>query len=257
MDRLYELPPEEFTAARDELAKRLGAEGERDEARRVRALRRPTLTAWAINRLARERSDDLEELIAVGNDLRKAQRRALSGGGAKALKDPTTRRREVQARLLAAAREILAGRGAGASEEVSDTLDAVVLDEDAAELVRAGQLTKPLPAPSSFGLSPALTVVPDEAEEADEEADGPAIDELEATADAAARDAAEFRERAARAEAEAERLREAADTAETRAKAAEGRAERARAAADRAARAASDAADELQAARAGRPHGRG
>src|SRR5918996_882609 len=43
VDALFALPPEEFTAARDELAKSLE---ERQAAKEVKALRRPTTTAW-------------------------------------------------------------------------------------------------------------------------------------------------------------------------------------------------------------------
>ncbi|MGH9179173.1 MAG: hypothetical protein ACRD0N_11565 [Acidimicrobiales bacterium] len=43
---LYALDPEEFTAARNELAKQLRAEGRRDHATAVGKLRRPSVTAW-------------------------------------------------------------------------------------------------------------------------------------------------------------------------------------------------------------------
>ena len=49
LDRLYELPPGEFTAARDEAAKRLRAEGRRELADEVKRLRKPTLPVWLAN----------------------------------------------------------------------------------------------------------------------------------------------------------------------------------------------------------------
>jgi hypothetical protein len=54
-DDLYALPPGEFTRARDERAKGLRKEGRRDEADEVKALRKPTVAAWALNQLARQR----------------------------------------------------------------------------------------------------------------------------------------------------------------------------------------------------------
>ncbi|MFL6185898.1 MAG: hypothetical protein ACJ745_13955, partial [Actinomycetes bacterium] len=50
---LYRLPPGEFVAARDQLARQLRAAGGREAARRVAALRRPSISAWAANQLAR------------------------------------------------------------------------------------------------------------------------------------------------------------------------------------------------------------
>ena len=52
VDRLYELPLEEFTAARNELAKRLGDTS-------VKELKKPTVTAWTVNQLARTREVDV------------------------------------------------------------------------------------------------------------------------------------------------------------------------------------------------------
>jgi hypothetical protein len=46
VDRLYELPLDEFVAARDALAKE-----RKDPA--VKKLRKPTVPAWAVNQLAR------------------------------------------------------------------------------------------------------------------------------------------------------------------------------------------------------------
>src|SRR5262245_11952272 len=73
---LYGLPLEEFTAERDRRAKALRAEGERDAAAVVAALRKPTLAAWTVNQLVRSRRDDLDALLEAGNDLLEAQHRA-------------------------------------------------------------------------------------------------------------------------------------------------------------------------------------
>src|ERR687892_248895 len=48
---LYRLPVAEFVAARDQLAKRLRSAGDREAARRVAALRRPSVSVWAANQL--------------------------------------------------------------------------------------------------------------------------------------------------------------------------------------------------------------
>src|SRR4051812_39551314 len=74
---LYGLPLEEFTPARDALAKELKAAGRKDEAAEVKSLRKPSLAAWALNRAAREHADAIERLRAAGADLRAAQDEAL------------------------------------------------------------------------------------------------------------------------------------------------------------------------------------
>ena len=51
---LYALSPAKFVAARDALARQLGAEGKPDAAR-VKALRRPTIAAWLLNAVVHER----------------------------------------------------------------------------------------------------------------------------------------------------------------------------------------------------------
>ena len=79
-DDLYALPPGEFTRARDERAKALRKEGKREEADAVKALRKPTVAAWALNQLARRRAKDVERLLTAGEKLRAAQEELLAGG---------------------------------------------------------------------------------------------------------------------------------------------------------------------------------
>src|SRR4051794_20255768 len=76
---LYGLPLEEFTAARNALAKQLGRQGDKAAAEEVKRLAKPSRTAWALNQLARRHPDDVEQLLAAGERLREAQQRALAG----------------------------------------------------------------------------------------------------------------------------------------------------------------------------------
>src|SRR5439155_16223840 len=59
LDRLYAVALDEFTATRNSLAKELAG----DDARQVKALKKPNIAAWALNQLAR--SDDLADLFDV------------------------------------------------------------------------------------------------------------------------------------------------------------------------------------------------
>src|SRR5437762_12488096 len=72
LDRLYALPLNEFTAARDEVAQRLRGEGERELADEVKRLRKPSVAVWLMNRLARERQVDVKRLLNAGEALAKA-----------------------------------------------------------------------------------------------------------------------------------------------------------------------------------------
>jgi hypothetical protein len=138
-DELYGLPDDEFTAARDALAKRLRGEKRRDEADEVKALRRPSVAAAAINRAVREHGAD--ELLAAGDALREAHEALLSGkGDAKAVREATAREREAvrEFTLLAL------GDGASASteEKVRATLHAASVDDDVRDLLVAGRLER-------------------------------------------------------------------------------------------------------------------
>src|SRR5207253_5292734 len=93
IDRLFELSPDAFVAARDDLAKRLKAEGRSEEAARVRSLRRPTVAAWAANQVARRNPGDLQELLDAGAALRQAQRKVLSGVKGGGFREAMDRRR--------------------------------------------------------------------------------------------------------------------------------------------------------------------
>jgi hypothetical protein len=154
-EELYGLPPGEFTRARDERAKELRKSGDREAADAVKALRKPTVAAWALNQLARQRGKELGRLLTAGDALRAAQEELLAGGDRSAFQEAAAGERELVAELTGAAREIVseAGErpGAGLDEKVSATLHAAALDEDTAEELRAGRLTREREAIGGFG----------------------------------------------------------------------------------------------------------
>jgi hypothetical protein len=254
-DELFGLAPEEFVAARDELARRLRREGDREAATRVKALRRPPLSAWAVNRLARERGDALAPLLAAGERLRAATKAALAGEGAAELRAAAKAEREAVAGLVATAMELLEAAGHPATDATRDrvaaTLHAAASSPEAADLVRHGRLTADLD-PSGFGATPDAARA-ERAGGAGADGDGAAAEEDPAprrarrAAAVAARDDARKRARLAADQAvlatrHAERLGRLADQAEREAGRARSTAaaaiEAASAARERAARAA-------------------
>ena len=154
-DELYALPPADFTRERDERAKALRKEKRRDEADAVKALRKPTVAAWALNQLARRRAKEVERLLAAGDELRRAQDELLAGGERKAFQGAATKEREQVAKLADEATGLVneAGERAGPAlrEKISETLHAAALDEDTAEELRAGRLVREREAIGGFG----------------------------------------------------------------------------------------------------------
>lgn len=74
IDRLYQLPPDEFTAARNALAKQAGA-----DAADVRSLAKPPIAAWAVNQIYWKQRAVYDALIAASTELRKLHRAILAG----------------------------------------------------------------------------------------------------------------------------------------------------------------------------------
>ena len=70
LDDLFGLPAGEFTAARNDLAKRLKAAGETEQAENVRGLAKPTVPAWAVNQLARAEKSKVRRLLEAGEKMR-------------------------------------------------------------------------------------------------------------------------------------------------------------------------------------------
>ncbi|MFI9235172.1 hypothetical protein [Streptomyces sp. NPDC053079] len=149
-DELFRLRPEEFTAARDRRAAEAVRAGDRELARRVKALRRPTLAAWVSNLLARERPDEAGALIGLGEGLRDAHR-TLDGGR---LRELGRAQRALVASLSRQAGLLADEAGHPVGEdvlrEVEETLHAVLADPGAAQEWATGRLSRPLAAVTGF-----------------------------------------------------------------------------------------------------------
>lgn len=156
-DELYGLDPGDFVKVRDAHVKEARAQGDRGLAKEISQLRKPTSVAWMVNILAREHSEDVENLLALGEALRDAQRH-LAGDDLRTL---TTQRQRVVRAMARQAGELAVDHGHTASEnalrEVGQSLHAALADSDIAEQVRAGRLVT---AVSYSGMGPAgLAVV--------------------------------------------------------------------------------------------------
>jgi hypothetical protein len=271
-DELYAAQPGEFVATRTRLAKA----ADPDLAKKIKELRKPSVSAWVVNMLPREAPEAVAAVLAAGSGLRAAWAGEPVAGD---LAGWERQRHSAVADAVRTAGELAERHGQPFREnirrEVEETLQAAVVDEAVAAELRAGRLTKPhshvgFAAPG--GLGPATPAPPPPKPAPKKHAEDPRLRlrRLEVAAEEAARAAAEAARthdewvgaaetadrEYAEAEAEAERLRREYAEARDRAEAARKHREiahrdqdKARRAADSTRRAAETARHKAEAAR--------
>ena len=229
-DRLFELPLDEFTAARNELAKRLKEEGDAEAAEAVRGLAKPSVAAWAVNQLARREPELVRSLLNVAARLRSAQERSLKGErAADELRAAQSEERDIIRRLTRAAERLLREGGRAASgttlERVSSIVRAAAVSDPSS--LRAGRLSGDVEVTGfdafagmevpkgrgSRGASAGDDLADRRRQKREAERRRKQLEKLRARADAAERDAELARKEADEAEAAAERHRREADAA--------------------------------------------
>jgi hypothetical protein len=215
---LFTQPPEGFTASRNELGDALRAEGRREDEQRVRALRRPSVMAWAINVAARSHRELVEELLEAGRALRAEQQRAISGA-AEGLREAAEARRQIVLRLRDTAAEVLRSAGRdprGSLDELAGTFEAASVDQEAGDLLLAARLERTLIPPAGLGDVTGLRLITrkrDRGKSQDEEEDGePRPQDLKSDRkrdrDQLSRELAEASKRERAADRHVEKLRE-------------------------------------------------
>ena len=218
IDALYQLPLDQFTARRNELAKELKTAGDETGAGSVGKLRKPTLPAWAVNQLAHREKKLIKDLFAASDALRKAH--SASGD---ALRDATRARNGLISRLVDRAATILeeAGHSPGRAQldKVTASLQASA-DEEFRDELAHGHLVAELQPTGFGGLADWEALPKPEVRKARREAE-----DLVARAESAEERAVALRENADRARRKAEESEEAADAAEGEARIARTRAE--------------------------------
>ena len=197
---LYQLDPDEFMARRQDLADQARAAGDPAAAKQITGLRKPTRSAWVVNRLVRTDPDVTARLAALADELRDAER---SRQGAR-IRELSAARARLVDELTRQAFDDLPVPSAAVREEVTATLDAALADPEVAAnlgiLVRAAHW-------AGFGLDPSAPAPPPPA----------AKTKKPAPAEPSAERERRHRERimeAERAVAEADRAADAANAAE-------------------------------------------
>ena len=158
-ERLYELPLAEFTAERDALAKRLRADGDKAAADEVKALRKPSVPAWAINQAVRADAKALKKLLTAAGELANAQDAALSGKGGDLREAMAAQQEAVEEVTVAAGRALGDDAKPATLDRVRETLRGVAADDDLRTEVEEGRLVRDREA-VGFGGAPMVDVAP-------------------------------------------------------------------------------------------------
>jgi hypothetical protein len=156
IDGLFQLPPTEFTAARNALVSRLKKAGKTEDAERVRGLSRPSLSAWTVNQLFWAHRKAFDQLLGAGERFRKAQAAQLAGKSAD-LRGPLDARREALSELTKLAADVLRRAGYNATPDairrVTTTLEALASYGSHPDAPAPGRLTEDIHPPGFEALA--------------------------------------------------------------------------------------------------------
>ena len=146
LDAVYLGDFEGFVARRDALAKQLRADGDGAAAGAVKALKKPSRTAWAVNQFAAHGAKARDELLKAGAQLREVSEGLVSGeADREAMIKARDRERAAVGSALEAITALAGDAGqalnSAATERVRHTLHAVALDEEVRGQFEAARLT--------------------------------------------------------------------------------------------------------------------
>lgn len=159
IDRVYQSPLAEFVTARNQLASTLKREGRPEAGAQVRALAKPSLTAWVVNQLYWRAREDFDALVAAGDQLRGAERAMLEGRTVKKAADVQRVRVMALKQLLGRADDLCRADGIAFSpllrRRLSMNLEAIAVYGTAGARHQRGRLTADLE-PPGFDVLTAL-----------------------------------------------------------------------------------------------------
>jgi len=158
LEALYAGDFDDFVARRNDAAKELRDGGDDEAADRIKALKKPSRGAWAINQVSASEPKLRDALLDAGAKLRSAQEKLVAGSGDSAgLREAGERESAAVDGALEAARGVSEDAGAKLSpatlERVRKTLHAMALDEDVRRDFERHRLTTEHEAAAMGGLS--------------------------------------------------------------------------------------------------------
>lgn len=150
---LYAGPRTTFVERRRELADASRRGGDRDEAKLIGQMRKPTAAAHLVNQLAQADDITLLQLVELGASIRGAMAEGSDGEMRSLLQG----RAAALAKTVAQVKEIARASGESVSgavgEQIVQTLRAAMASDEAAAAVRGGTLTDALDEPGFEGFS--------------------------------------------------------------------------------------------------------
>lgn len=156
LNALFRLPLAEFTGARNKLAARLKQTGRSDEADLVKALAKPSISAWAVNQLYWNHRKAFEGLITSGERFHKAQTSRLAGKLAD-MREALDARREGLSHLSDLATALLRDAGHNPAldtlRRITTTLEAMSAYASRSDAPRPGRLTHDVDPPGFESLA--------------------------------------------------------------------------------------------------------
>jgi hypothetical protein len=157
-DALFKLPLAEFIDARNKLSTRLKQGGRADDASLVKALVKPSISAWAANQLYWNHPEAFEKFVAAGQRFREVQMSGLAGKAAE-MRASLDARRASLSELSDLATSLLLDSGHNPTSDilrrVTANLEALSAHASLRDGPSPGRLTHDVDPPgfASFGFS--------------------------------------------------------------------------------------------------------
>jgi hypothetical protein len=152
IDALFKLPLTEFVGARKALATRLKKNGSVSQAEGVKALAKPSISAWTVNQLYWRHREAFDELIATGQRFQRAQ----ASGKMVNMREALDARRESLSHLSDLATEALRDAAHNPSldtlRRISTTLEALSVATSLSGRTTPGRLTHDIDPPGFDSL---------------------------------------------------------------------------------------------------------
>jgi DNA repair exonuclease SbcCD ATPase subunit len=155
VDALFSLPLAEFTGARNALAARLKQSGRANDATLVKALAKPSISAWAVNQLYWRHREAFETLISAGKRLSRAQKGA--GGKVAEMRESLDARRDALSHLSDLASTLLRDAGHNPTldtlRRITTTLEGLSVQASHSDGPTPGRLTHDVDPPGFDSLA--------------------------------------------------------------------------------------------------------
>ncbi|MFN2578113.1 MAG: hypothetical protein ABR607_10535 [Pyrinomonadaceae bacterium] len=154
LDALFKLPLTQFVGSRKALAARLKQKELVSEAEGVKALAKPSISAWTVNQLYWRHREPFDELLATGQRFRKAQ----VTGKMVNMREALDARRDALSVLSDLATEVLRDAGHNPSldilRRIATTLEALSVAASVSDGSAVGRLTQDIDPPGFDALGP-------------------------------------------------------------------------------------------------------